>query len=354
MQRGWSRRDAEHLGVVELGLGLADQLDDDALRAIAEHVCTALQWEPVFCGAQSMFTATEHETAWRRLAVVARDDAVRELMHHLAALSSGHDVMSVSPDEAMTLISEDDLHLQEAARAAEAAGDFARAAELLRESVRPVEDAWLSDLEYLVSHGDEMSPARWGRWICSAAVRWCLANAAAGDLARQYAVVCLTALGADAELIRRETIPRAVQDQIVHDALLFDAGGLAAFVEARLDAGLARRVPRFEEWLDARPTVVRLDGRDDDGLARCQELTSGESVVVGDERLADDHPAGTCFYGRLVCVDGGDIRYFATMPTIVPAPVLDATVAALVQDAPAERRLHEMHRELPRIAPAAA
>jgi hypothetical protein len=333
-----------------MALSLACEVDDDdAVRVLADHAATALRWQPVLCGAQTLYADAEHAQAWRRLAAMTTHDDVRVCMQDLAALADGGEVVAVAPDDLASLVSEDDLHLLEAARVAEAAGDFDRAAEFLRKTVRRTDDPWLSDLD-VASKGDQLSPARWGRWICSSALRWCLADPLGAQAAHDYAILCLTTLGADADMLREHATARAMQDQIVHDALLFDDGGLRAFVETRLDASVAGRVPRLADWLDAAPTVVRLERRDDDGLAECHDLVSGERVLVGDDRLADQHPPGRCFYGRLVCVAGDDIRYFAMKPTVVPEAVLDATVAAVAAEVPAERRLIAMHRDLPPVA----
>ncbi len=344
MQLGWSRRDADHLGLIEYALDVAPGLRDvDSLRRVAEHAGTALAWDPVFHGAQSLYAGEGHAPIWRLLADFV-DDPARSRMLVLAALGESRDVVTVPPEEIGSLMGEDDLHLLAAARAAEVAGDFAGAIDYLRDAVRPLDDGWMRDLEQLVDRGDELHPSRWGRWICSAAVRNLLAHPVGLDAALHLSTVALTALGATPAQIRTETLPRAHYDQIVHDALLFDERGLATFLELVLSREVAARVAGLDDWPAAAPTVVRLEEELPGGDSRCRDLVTGREVVIGEQRMAGPGSSARDFYGRLVRIHGDDRWFFAMQPTVCDDLVSARLVAAIRDQASPEHRIREVHR----------
>lgn len=88
---GWSRRDAEHLLVVELALSSVPTIGPEAGAVLAWHAATALAWEPVHCGAYTMYTDAEHAAAWRALAGYA-EGPMRTVMLELAAYADGASV----------------------------------------------------------------------------------------------------------------------------------------------------------------------------------------------------------------------------------------------------------------------
>lgn len=90
MQRGWCRRDAEHLGVVELALDVGPRLETSALRVLAGHVATALMWEPVYVGAQANYVDEQQAPTWHRLAECV-DGAAKRRMLALAAICEGRE-----------------------------------------------------------------------------------------------------------------------------------------------------------------------------------------------------------------------------------------------------------------------
>lgn len=344
MQRGWCRRDAEYLGVVELALDVAPGLDRNALRVLAGHVGTALMWEPVYVGAQANYVDEQHALTWRRLGECV-DGPSKQRMLALAALCEGCEVLTVDRSEVASLMKPEDVNLVEAARVAEATGDFSAAAALLRKTIRPLDDGWMTDLEFLAEHGHELTAAKWGRWVCAAAVRYCLAHPFGSSTAEGYAVAVLVSLGATPEQVAAHSVERAHYDQMIHDALLFDEGGLRIFLDERLSPDVAARVPGLAVWPDVAPTVVRLVA-EENGDALCRDLTTGTEVVVGDEGLADDHCAGTNFYGRLVRVDGDDRWFFAMRPTVCDDLTAGRIAAAIRGGAGPERRLVEAHRSM--------
>jgi hypothetical protein len=344
MQRGWCRRDAEHLGVVELALDVAPRLEANALRVLADHVATALMWEPVCLGAQANYIDESQALTWRRLAECV-DGPSKQRMLTLAALCEGREVLTVERSDVANLMSTEDMNLLEAAQVAEAAGDFSRAVELLRKTVRPLDDGWMTDLEFLIEHGHELTPAMWGRWICHAAVRYCLAHPFGSATAEHYAVAVLVSLGAPPEHVAKQSLERAHYDQMLHDALLFDEGGLRVFLDDRLSPEVAARAPGLQAWPDVEPSVVRLI-EEMNGDALCRDLTTGANVVVGDRGLADENPAGSNFYGRLVRVGGDDRWFFAMRPTICDDLTAGRLAAAIRDAAGPERRLIEAHRSL--------
>jgi cyclase len=223
MQRGWCRRDAEHLGVIELALDVAPGLETGALRVLADHVATALMWEPVYVGAQANYVDEQQALTWRRLAECV-DGEAKQRMLALAAICDGREVLTVERSEVANLMKPEDANLVKAAQIAEAAGDFSAAAALLRKTVRPLDDGWMTDLEFLIKHGHELTAARWGRWVCHAAARYCLAHPFGSATAEGYAVAVLVSLGATPEQVAAQSFERAHYDQMIHDAQRSAAG----------------------------------------------------------------------------------------------------------------------------------
>jgi hypothetical protein len=345
MAAGWSRRDAEHLLVVEFALGVVDQLGADiapALESLAGNVAIALRWEPVLCGAYALYTETEHAASWRALAGAA-EEPMRDVMLRLAAYADDMDIESGKPAD---LITADDLRIIEEARQAESRGELEEAVRLLRTCRRPLDDAWRRDLEHLLRAGDELSPAVWGRWICSAALRWCQTSTRGVELGEHYAAAALRALDASEEIVREQAYRRALYDQVVHDALLWDEGGLATYIERELAPALAARVPGLATWPAATLRVLRLVG-ERAGDALCEDVHTGEPIVVGDDRLGLQHRPGRLFFGRLVHVEGDARVYFAMKPTMCEDLGTAMAVAAAVADGcEPERRIELLHRSL--------
>lgn len=314
MKHGWCRRDADHLAVVEMALATVGIIGTEGARVLSEHAAAALSWEPVLCGARCIYVEPAHAAAWRALAGYQEAGRMRTLMLQLAATSDGCDV--VDGDAAEGGLTAEDLRLAGLAIDAENRGDFAEALRLLGMSRRPLDDPWTRDLERVVSYGDQMSSAQWGRWICAAALRWCQSTERGLELGVHYASVALRSLGASEEMVRGHAPTRAAYDQVVHDALLFDEGSLRAFFERQLAPLLVDKVPGIERWPDAPLAVVRLVGRAEQG-ALCEDVLGGSPFVIGDEQLGDQHPAGRLFFGRRVQVAGDDRTFFAALPTIV-------------------------------------
>lgn len=345
MNLGWSRQDAEHLLVVEFALDAVEMIGADgaaALEVLAGHVGTALSWEPVLCGAQVLYVDKEHAAAWRALAGAA-ENPVREVMLGLAAYA---DDMEIHTGDPADLITAEHLRVLEEARQAESRGELEEALRLLRTCLRPLDDAWVRDLEHLLRAGDDLAPAVWGRWICSSALRWCETTRRGIELGQHYAAVALRALGASEEVVSEHAVKRAVYDQVVHDALLWDEGGLAEYFDRELAPALAARVPGLATWPEARLRVLCLN-RELAGDAICEDIHTGEQVIVGDERLALQHPPGRLFVGRLVAVEGDTRAFFAMKPTMCEdAATAEALAAAIAEGCDPEHRIDLQHRSL--------
>lgn len=347
VHRGWSRRDANALLAVDDAVSMASHARAEKQRLLAHRVAEALRRQPVASGAEVLLTKPELEHGWRMLAQWLEGDDRLSLLR-MAAASAGGEAIAVTAEEAASLVNEEDLHVLTAARAAEARGDFARAEELLGSVPRPLDDGWRLDLQTLLVRGDLLSPAVWGRWICSAAVRHCLDIPSGLAAAEHFAALVLDACGGTSEEIRDLTLPRALHDQVVHDVLLFDLDGLGGYLDGPLDPAVKDRVPGIDAWPEARLGVVRLQGRGKDGSALCRDVRSGLEIVVGDERLADEHPPGRCFIGRLARIDGDSRSWFAMRPTVLDDLTASRVATVLAEDVSVERRLVELHRGLRR------
>lgn len=339
IKHGWCRRDAEHLIVIEMALATVGIIGTEGGAVLSEHAATALAWEPVQCGARVLYAEPGHAAGWRALAGYQENASMRSLMLQLAALSDGCDV--VEGDAAS--VTAEDLRLAASAVDAENRGDFAEALRLLGMSRRPLDDPWTRELERVVSYGDQLPPAQWGRWICSAALRWAQSTSRGLELGVHYASIALRALGADEDVVREHAAARSAYDQIVHDALLFDEGSLRAFLELQLAPMLSDKVPGIQAWPDAPPLLVRLAARTERG-AVCEELLSHHRYLVGDEQLGDQHPTGRLFFGRLVQIAEDDRHFFATMPTVIEDECAALELAVAIRDgAEAGMRLGLMH-----------
>ncbi len=119
---------------------------------------------------------------------------------------------------------------------------------------------------------------------------------------------------------------------------------MRAFLELELAPLLVDKVPGIASWPDAAPRVVRLIARTKRG-ALCEDILSGESVLVGDELLGDQHPPGRLLLGRLVQIGGDERRFFAMLPTVIQDECAALDLAVAVRDAAeAGLRIEVMHR----------
>lgn len=337
LRLGWCRRDAQHLLVLELALGSVGQVDLDAGAVLSGHAATALAWEPVLCGATALFCEPAHAAGWRALAGYQEDRAMRRIMLQLAATADGCAV------EAGTQLMAEDLRLAACAVDAESQGDLAEALRLLRLSQRPLDDAWTRDLERVLSFGEQMTAAQWGRYLCSAALRWCQGTSRGLELGVHYASVALRSLGADEAFVHEHAPSRAGYDQVVHDALLFDEGGLREYLARGLAPALVDRVPGLTCWSDAPLSVVRVVARTGGGT-QVERVLDGRRLLLGDRSLGDQHPAGRVLMGRLVRVEGESSWCFATLPTVVDDECLALELAVAERDGEgAEHRVGLVH-----------
>jgi hypothetical protein len=165
-------------------------------------------------------------------------------------------------------------------------------------------------------------------------------------MGEHYAAVALRSLGASEDIVREQAYKRAFYDQVVHDALLWDEGGLAEYIERELAPALANRVPGLPTWPGAPLRVLVLLG-ERAGDAVCQDVHTGEQIIVGDDRLALQHPPGRLFFGRLVHVDGDSRAFFAMKPTMCEdLGTAEAVAAAIAAGCEPEGRIDLLHRTL--------
>ncbi|HVM28603.1 MAG TPA: hypothetical protein VM433_13160, partial [Mycobacteriales bacterium] len=226
MRYGWSRRDAELLDVVELALSSVLEVDAAEGEELADRVARAFRIEPVLCGVKALYTEPQHAPGWRALAGF-HEQPMRKLLLDLAAEADG--CLVTTADELG--FTAEDLRLTGLAISAQNRGDFSEALRLLKLGTRPLDDAWVRDLERLVAAGDRLPPHQWARWLCTAALRWCQSTERGLQTGIHYASVALRALGATDGLVTDHAPRRAGYDQIVHDALLWDDGGLRHYID---------------------------------------------------------------------------------------------------------------------------
>jgi hypothetical protein len=323
MRVGWSRQVAEQLCVIELALECAPTLAPLGRRVMAEQASTALAWQPVRLAVPTLYGGEEYAEAWRALSLAAEPPFDR----FMAEMATFDTAILPAEDVTLEILHPDNVrHLTDCLRA-EARGDFGAAIAALKQSIRPVHDTQLAELEFMRRQADELSPAVWGRWMCGAAQRWGEQTEYGLDTGFRLAELVLRTLGAP-ESGMQEWLPSRVKwDLLVHDALLFDRGLLDYWLTHEAAPQLLERAPGVAAWVLAQPTIAELAGPVGEG-ALMRDLRTGTDVVVGDVGLAQDHPSGRMFYGRLVQVDQDDRWWFATLPTIIDS---DAQVAGVLE-----------------------
>lgn len=336
MDRGWNRRDADHLCVVEMAL-VGTKAAPDAAPVLAKHAAIALRYEPVVYGAVQHFGYRENSETFRALAEAAPDEPARISLLRLAALCDGRDVVSGSAEEVGEVFRDEDLHVLTAARLAEDAGDFDRAISLLKESPRPLEDGWLADLKHIRELPPDAPSDVWLRWLLSAATRFVLERRAL-DVACHYAVVVLQAMGADATQIRDHTLPRAMQDVIVHDACLFDEGGLAGYLECRAAAHIVERAGPVTEWPHVPPSAFELVGTDH-GVDTVLDLSASRQRRVKDTNVFRGLPPGSVVYGRVGPISEHPGEAFGLQPVQIDRVTARRLVSVIRDGGTAEHRL---------------
>lgn len=79
--------------------------------------------------------------------------------------------------------------------------------------------------------------------------------------------------------------------------------------------------------------------------AEVEDVLDGRLYVVGDESLADQHPPGRLFTGRLVQIDADPRWFFAMLPTVCDEPDVGLELARAERgEADAEMRIDLQHR----------
>lgn len=338
-RRGWSGRDARDLVALRRALEAVTTSDRREQQILSRQVATLLQREPVRRGAECHLLAEEHEFPLRLLAGWLEGDDQLALLE-LASQCEGRQPMTLDGaalDELLT----DDLGMLSAARAAEARGDFARALEILREITRPLNDTWALDLHLLLAEGERLHPARWGRWICSAALRYWLATPIGLTIGAELAATLLEAMLATPEQLQEQILARAMTDPLVHDALLFDLGGLDQYLHGPLARDVAARTPGLPNWPETPLSVVRIAGGGPDG-ACARSLTDSRRLVVGDEGLAEEQPPGTYLMGRLVSFPDDERAWFALKPVVLDDLTATRVAAAITSNMSPQQRLVEL------------
>ncbi len=336
MNRGWNRRDADHLCVVEMAL-VGTKAVPEAAPVLAKHAAIALQYEPVVFGAVQHFGDSENSETFRALAEAAPDEPARHGFLRLAAICDDRQGVSGSLDEVAGVFREDDLHVVTAARLAEDAGDFDRAITLLKETPRPLDDGWLADLEQIrVLPADAPSDV-WLRWVLGAATRFALERRVL-DVACHYAVVVLQAMGADAAQIRDLTLQRAVKDVAVHDACLFDEGGLSGYLECRAAPHIVNRAGAVAEWPHVPPSAFELVGTDN-GIDTVLDLSSNRQRRVKDTNVFRGLPPGSVVYGRVGPISEPPGEAFGLQPIQIDRVTGRRLVSVIRDGGTAEHRL---------------
>lgn len=342
MEQGWSRHDAEHLSVIELALAVAPDMSLAGRRVLAEQVSKALARAPVHLATPTLYGDEHYAEAWRALSAAA-EPPFDSMMAQLAAMDC--DLIPAEESTAMLLHPDNVRHVLDCQRA-EARGDFPAAIISLKQSIRPVPDLHLAELEFVHRQGDGLTPAQWGRWMCGAALRWGENTTYGLDVGIHLAEHVLRTLGAPEVGLPEWTATRVKWDTLIHDALLFDRGLLDHWLTHEAAPRLLEKVPGIGAWVLAQPTIAELAGPEGGG-ALMQDLRNGRDVIVGDQGLSEDHPSGRLFYGRLVQVADDERRWFATMPTIIDsADQADDVLEVIESGGDDEARLHALYLPL--------
>jgi hypothetical protein len=188
----------------------------------------------------------------------------------------------------------------------------------LRSVPRLAQSSWADELEELVAAGTT-APA----WL------WCRAT-----LAQAYRSVCLddmetvrvTAASIAAGTYEYQDADQAAMaemmrhamavDEFVRDAVLFDAGALARYLETRASAALLARIPVIKDWARAERSVFELGALEHDTLV-VTDLVSGHRHTVLHLGAAAGLAPSDRVLGRLAAIDEEPGQIFVSRPQYV-------------------------------------
>jgi hypothetical protein len=194
----------------------------------------------------------------------------------------------------------------------EAAGDVAGALTALRRAVRVVGSGQERHLVEMVRLGDDAPPWVWGRWLCGNSYRWALLEQDPRVSAAVLGVFAATYLE-DEELGPRLGTAIAAMDALVQDAVVFDLGVLADYLDLRAGPLVLEAAPHARSWATAPVTVVQLGRLEEDRILVVDNVRQREvEVLHTGEALGTDRDEW--FVGRLVASGVQPSLVFAERP----------------------------------------
>ena len=194
----------------------------------------------------------------------------------------------------------------------EAAGDVSGALAALRRAVRVVGSGKERHLAEMVRLGDDAPPWVWGRWLCGTSYQWALLEQDPRVSAAVLGVFAATYLE-DEEFGTGLGTAIAAMDALVEDAVVFDLGVLADYLDIRAGRMVLEAAPHARSWATAAATVVQLGRLKEDRILVIDNVRQREvEVLHTGEALGTDRDE--CFVGRLVASGVQPSLVFAERP----------------------------------------
>jgi len=237
-------------------------------------------------------------------------------------------------------LADEGLVLRRAARRAEDGGHVVGARRLVRLlPAEPDQRRWLRSLDEAVALGPAPEPGSLALWLLQPALRFGLASLRAGAVRLLVAEVLRTrgeagsrAHGGDRGLAQAFTPGAILDDPLLADAALFDAGLLEAYVQSALEPTVRDRAAPLAEWPKAEVSVFKVSTGDGHLLAR--DLRDGHELRVHGEPAVPP-----LVYGRPVPWPAEPGARFVLPPLALDRLSARRVLRAITRRAPVEERL---------------
>lgn len=133
------------------------------------------------------------------------------------------------------------------------------------------------------------------------------------------------------------------EDPFVHDVLMFEGGGLAAYLDARDELLPDSEVDVYEMWEDTPLSVWEVVESDGVSQTVLLDMRSAERITVEDHAMAANYGPGEQFLGRYLPYDE---RFWSTGAGIVLGPRLTPSALELVDTGPSDVEILEWYARL--------
>lgn len=172
-------------------------------------------------------------------------------------------------------------------------------------------------------------------------VRLLIAKAARFVDGSEEAMLTVAALAAAG--VPEDVLISMGEDPFVHDVLMFEGGGLAAYLDARDELLPDSEVDVYEMWEDTPLSVWEVVESDGVSQTVLLDMRSAERITVEDHAMAANYGPGEQFLGRYLPYDE---RFWSTGAGIVLGPGLTSSALELVDADPIDVEILEWYARL--------